>query len=128
MHLSTTIDFDVAKSFTNNNGIVLFSWKIKNKQNINKYRVSSLFNDLPHYNSLPFENEKEYTDFKGLFPHYIYGFQIIRENKNIFVVNHHLFSRFNKNIKKTIQQGIFIDQSNFDKILEETNYKKFFVG
>ena len=124
-YTSTTKNFNIAKEFINEEGIILFSWKQKNSIFINEYNDEN----IPICNDIPFENEQEETEYRGLFPHYIYGFLIIDNGKyDKFLVNHHLFSLFNRKIEYVIKFGIFIDQSNFDKMLEETNYKNFFEG
>jgi len=124
-YTSTTKNFNIAKEFINEEGIILFSWKQKNSIFINEYNDEN----IPICNDIPFENEQEETEYRGLFPHYIYGFLIIDNGKyDKFIVNHHLFSLFNRKIEYVIKFGIFIDQSNFDKMLEETNYKNFFEG
>lgn len=104
--MSTTKDFNQAKMFSNN-GIVLFSWEIKN--------LHVKYDDILVCEELPFEEEKENTKYRGIFPHYIYGFQVI--NDDMFVVNHQLFSKFNRNIEEVIKRGFLFNQYKFNEVL-----------
>lgn len=122
--ISTTRNFNTTNDFFKGNGIVLFSWKKKNLEFINNNNEDFLI-----CNDMPFENEEEETEYKGIFPHYIYGFLVVDNGKHDkFIVNHHLFSLFNRKIEYVIKFGIFIDQSNFEEVLSRTKYKKYFVG
>lgn len=121
LHVSTTEDINVARKFAlhKSNGIILFCWsQVKYLPEVIKQY------NMPIYDSAPFEEEREDSHFAAIFPHFIYGVQII--NSNNFIINHHMFTDDNRNIENSIlYSGIKINQSDFLEYLKKTTYKTY---
>ena len=67
-----------------------------------------------------FPNQHEVAIKGGLFPHNIFGIELVTKKK--FIVNPHLFND-NNDLKKIFKYGqISINQSNFDEDIKKTEY------
>lgn len=117
--VSTSEDYGIAESFSKSRKekyrVILHCWQpIRNEKNTVKK-----FN-LPTYSFHPFQYQKEYSLLGGILPHFIHMIEFCYLNK--FVPNPNIF---NQNINEySFYFGLDIDQSNFFKVLELTNYKR----
>lgn len=114
--LSTTLSKEIAEDFTTEKDIMFVSWQTKRTTNLK--RLDKDFN-LPSYKRNLFSYQKEVTFKGGLFPQDILGF--IDRDTNIFYVNPNLFN-YPHLINYIIENGIPVDQTNFEEIKAMTNY------
>jgi len=93
-------------------------WKMKEYEKIIKDEIS-----LPLYNSKGlFPKQNEVSIKGGLFPHNIFGIELLEEKQ--FIVNPHLFEEDNT-LETIFKYGrILINQSAFDEGITETEYSK----
>lgn len=133
--LSTSTDIKVAEKFsakfTNSEKIIFISWvnypinKIGISFNyLNKLSSKLLNMGLPTYSKSFFPKQKEVSIKGGLLPHYILGY--IRPEKKELILNPNLFTT-NKDFNGIIKNGFDIDQTNFKKFLNKTDYSGYFI-
>ncbi|REG88761.1 hypothetical protein [Flavobacterium aquicola] len=110
--VSTSKDYKIAEKFAKE--VILHCWQpIQMERNIiKKYK-------LPHYSVLPYDYQKELTIIGGILPHFISGLEIIKTKE--FYPNPNIF--INDITNEHFLNGLEIDQSNFDNIVNSTNYK-----
>lgn len=123
--LSTTIDYSVAKNFSND-GIILYGWipckgsdqQIIHYEDVNKYNnfIESL--NLPSCQTPMYPQQKEICLKCGLLPHFIIGFQY----KEKFYINPNILKTpWSDNI---VYNGININQTSFHEVIQHTRYKR----
>ena len=125
--LSTSIDYEFCNNWRkedlNKKGIVLVGWigkqdyvKTWNKKNHDIIRL----NGLPILDDTLFKNQQEITLLCGMLPHYIIGFLYEKS----FIVNPYVFKIVD--IKNVRQEGLPVDQTDFQKNIKQTNLKSFY--
>ena len=72
------------------------------------------------YSVGPYDYQREFSILGGILPHFISGLEIIRTND--FYPNPNIFKADITN--ELFFSGLAIDQSNFDDVLNLTNYKR----
>jgi len=119
--VSTSEDYEIAQEFSNYdknpNRVILHCWQpIKRQKSIIKKH------NLPSHLFDPFPFQKETSLLGGIFPHFIWAIEITLNNKSSFHLNPAIF----KNVitDKLFINGLEIDQSNFDDIINLTKYKR----
>jgi len=117
--VSTSKDYAIAQKFSNYNydpnKIILHCWQpIQLEKNVvKKYK-------LPVYSVGPYDYQREFSILGGILPHFISGIEIIRTND--FYPNPNIFKAEITN--ELFFSGLVIDQSNFDEVVNLTNYKR----
>ncbi|MDR0606314.1 MAG: hypothetical protein LBG80_18715 [Bacteroidales bacterium] len=131
--VSTSTNFEIAKKFatsgeSSSEQIILVSWIEHSFSKIGfSFDIISQKNKkikelgLPMYCKSFFPKQNEIS-LKTMFPHYLLGY--FKLNANEFVSNPHLFTT-EKCFDEIIQEGIDIDQSDFIKEVNKTNYNWF---
>lgn len=120
--VSTSEDYSIALEFSESskdqNRVVLHCWQpIKIERNVvKKY-------NLPIYTLGPYHYQREFSILGGILPHFILGIENARTKE--FYPNPNIFRSEITN--KTFLYGLNIDQTDFEDILELTNYKKSIV-
>jgi hypothetical protein len=120
--LSTTTSKTIAEKFTKEDDIIFVSWATFKyiKKETNELKI----NNLPTFNKNIFEYQDEISIKGGLFPQRIIGF--IDRNINTFHLNPNIFF-FPDLVEYMVDNGIPIDQDDFDQIRSLTNYSGFFT-
>jgi len=72
------------------------------------------------YSNNFYPKQNEVSIKGGLFPHFILGICNLEDNN--FIVNPHVFKQSEKELEFAPQQGLIIDQSNFEKEIKKTGY------
>lgn len=125
-YLSTSLSFSQAQVFSGVKGIVTIAWvtrrSIMTFHNMNKFNEKIGKLGLPTYSTGMYPEQKEICLKYGLLPHFILGFIY----QDTFIVNPTLFIDLNnhRDINQILHHGINIDQTNFLKILRQTNFKR----
>lgn len=121
--VSTSSDYKIAEKFAkskrNVEKVILHCWQPK-KIEVNIVRRYN----LPTYSINPFHYQKEYSLIGGIFPHFIFGIEFSHLNE--FYPNPNIFKQNISN--ETFLSGLNIDQTDFSKVLNMTNYKKAIIS
>lgn len=149
--ISTSSSYEIANYFRNENadGVIFIGW-LPRKGNMNIYNSyfchnksykrsyhmkendffylddSRIYNKgLPCVECAVYASQHEITIKGGLLPHFLLGFL---DHHNNFHINPALFSTLEdkKDIKDIVKNGFNINQSNFQEILDQSNYSGFF--
>lgn len=139
--LSTTTKLKTAKYFAedpegnrNEDYIIQVGWIPKGKSI--KYRdvVNDYHNELVKRLGLPqwvpaYVDEDEICLKFGFLPHFMIGFITHTREDEFFVINPAILKEENKknDMREIARKGLFIDQSEFFKVLKETNYKGYCI-
>jgi len=116
--LSTSRKFEVAEEC--GNGIIFVGWiPFDDKFYVNFEEVKKVVegNKLPT-SEKPHPKEKERTLKGGLLPHFLLGYILTEEKK--FIVNPNFFIK-NDDKEKIANNGMVINQTDFDKVIKNTN-------
>lgn len=110
--VSTSKHYNIAEKFGRE--VILHCWQpIQMERNIiKKYK-------LPAYSVGPYDYQKELSIIGGILPHFISGLEIIKTKE--FYPNPNIF--INEITNEHFLNGLEIDQSNFENIINSTNYK-----
>ena len=133
IYVSSSNEKNVADFFAKE--LVIYAWNSPN-YTISHNTSSEVYKlGFPTY--LPvYPKQNEFSFKYGILPHFIIGFEIIKNNS--FYINPAIFNEMNKIksmeteqeksiYKKTIfKRGLEIDQEHFDDVLRETNLKGYF--
>lgn len=137
--ISTSTSINEAKKYMkgfdrNKRGILIVAWIPKNNNNnpivryndVNRYQSIIAKQGLPVYNQSPFSFQQEICVKYGILPQFIIGYGYL----NKFVVNPYLLSQLktDHNVEDIVNVGIHIDQSDFQKFLEQTRYTRRFTS
>lgn len=123
--ISTSTTLDTANYFSNN-GVVIVSWCPPmvahiGKDNIDLIETFLKSQELPTFQNYYVYPEQKETILKyGILPHYILG---VIYNTTLYVnYNFH----FDSNLEEIAITGCKIDQSDFEKIISKSKYKRSF--
>lgn len=112
---STSTDFETAKYFSNG-GMVIICWIPKpfelcgiSIQEVKEIGAHLSSFNLPSYSSDIFHEQNEFALLGGIFPQFIIGYKLIKDDS--IILNPYLFEQENLN-KNMIQNGLDIDQSD----------------
>jgi hypothetical protein len=131
LFVSTSTKDSVAKGFAGlhegklDEGIMLYYFI---PEHLSKSSMSvennNLANELCEQLNLPIYNETYYPEqfevaIKGaLFPHFIFG--LFDFERDYFIINPHILKQ--SDISYILKKGLYIDQSGFNKMIEQTSY------
>ena len=117
--VSTSRDKEVTKNFSGNRGLIIHCWQ----PNFYFYRKTFEILNLPKQDSPAFKEQKEFTFWAGILPHYISAIEFIDDNKIYF----------NPQISQSkididlFYNGLDIDQTDFIEIIINTKFRKYFT-
>lgn len=77
---------------------------------------------FPIIRNAPYPDQLEISVKRALFPHFIYAVDVINSEYQYSVINPAIL---NIGIKDMLVDGMSIDQSNFERVLRETNYLRY---
>ncbi|MCW3111038.1 MAG: hypothetical protein JWQ09_5544 [Segetibacter sp.] len=121
--ISTSKNYLIANNFASGNcvqeGAIIHAWepRISNDQIFKNH-------SLPKYRGRPYHFQDEISIIAGLFPHYIIGLEILSTGK--LHLNPNIFS--NEIDKGLFVDGMKIDQTSFEEIIQKTNYSRYFIS
>lgn len=132
--VSTSEDEEEAKRFAlsreqEKKRSVLFVYMVPEplyKYGVNRFVLNKVYEEysntgMPLYKSELYEESQEIAIKGALFPHYILGLQDL-ENNN-FIVSPHIFEQPDAGFIKVPSKGLWIDQKDFDQMINDTGYK-----
>lgn len=125
-YVSTSKRFNIANDFSDDkDGIIIVSWVHSTRSpSINKQVSLLKRTDLPRFNGAVYTRQRELSLTGGILPHFILGYIVRSENR--FEINPSLFSD-KRSVDEIIIGGIEIDQSDFSKKIESSDYEGYFI-
>lgn len=138
--LSSSTSNKVVANFCSSQGIILVGWLPTKWFNQRSIEYNDIYNankeianlGLPIYHKALYPEQKEICLKCGLLPHYIMGFIVNNGNDNkSFIINPAILKSMsnNRSIDDIVQNGLYInqDKENFERILSQTNYFRYYV-
>lgn len=127
--LSTSLSSSIDKIMDMNYSVEIVGWT--SKKDINKYGKDFFQNKnseikalgFPTISNAVFPTQKEITYKCGILPHFIIGY-IYNQGKN-FEINPCMFKK--QDFSTVSKTGLSVDQSEFYKKLNQTNYKSTYI-
>jgi len=73
------------------------------------------------------DKHNELMVIDGIFPHYNLGIlELLEDGKGNFIVNPWLYNQIQNDVPLNIQDGIYIDQTDFIKLADDLGYNKYY--
>jgi len=103
------------------NGYIIKQTKINELKKLDSF-ISRLIKDKDYPRIIKYEyNEDEFFIFKVIFPHFIFGTELLEEK--VFIPNPEIFKI--SGFESVLENGFPLDQSKFGEYIKETSFKRY---
>ena len=132
-YVSTTVgtgNYNIAKSFIDNEGFIIFGFEKIGKYFVNSKELQLLLNKSEEHQYI-IDVEQEIMIENVLWPSNIFGLFYIHNDKRMFIINPWLVVKLQQSetmeivAKDSFDPLIYVDQSNFDNIYKELGYGEY---
>jgi hypothetical protein len=132
-YVSTTVgtgNYNIAKSFIDNEGFIIFGFEKIGKYFVNSKELQLLLNKSEEHQYI-IDVEQEIMIENVLWPSNIFGLFYIHNNKRMFIINPWLVVKLQQSetteivAKDSFDPFIYVDQRDFDNLYKELGYGEY---